>query len=151
MMRFIVLDSTPLGLIAQRRGFKLADECRNWLEGHLDAGTRAIVPEIVHYEIRRELIRLGKAKSLAALEVFCESEDDRFLPLNSKALRLAAELWADARRHGAPTADRHALDVDVILAAQILAYGLKSADFIVATANVAHLARFVPAELWSNI
>jgi hypothetical protein len=39
-------------------------------------------------------------------------------------------------------------DADVIVAAQAL--GLNTA-VVVATGNPAHLNRFVPAELWSNI
>jgi predicted nucleic acid-binding protein len=151
MKRFIVLDSTPLGLIVQRREVRLADECRDRIATHVAAGGLVIVPEIVHYELRRELLRLGKSASLAALEVFCAAQPDRLLPLDSKALRLAAELWADTRRQGAPTAHPHALDVDVILAAQVLSHGLLPKDFVVATSNVAHLARFVPAEHWTNI
>ena len=67
------------------------------------------------------------------------------------AMELAAQLWADARRRGTPTAHPHALDVDVILAAQVLSLGLKPSDFVVATTNMTHLAQFVPAELWSSI
>ena len=66
-------------------------------------------------------------------------------------MRLAAELWAAVRRQGKPTADHHALDVDVILAAQVLTGGFADGTFIVATANVEHLSRFVPAEEWSKI
>ena len=33
-------------------------------------------------------------------------------------MRVAAELWADARRSGRPTAPNHSLDADCLLAAQ---------------------------------
>ena len=66
-------------------------------------------------------------------------------------MRLAAHLWAQARQGGLPTADRHALDADMILAAQILSAGHQPTDFVVATGNVSHLSRFVPADLWSRI
>lgn len=151
MKRYIVLDSTPLGLIVQRRGLKLADECRDWVSAHVASGRRVLVPEIVDYEIRRELLRIGKTSALAALESFLDAVPGRLLPLHSDALRLAADLWAKARQQGIPTADRHALDVDVILAAQVLAHGFQPADFVVATSNVTHLARLVPAEQWSSI
>lgn len=63
-------------------------------------------------------------------------------------MRRAAELWAQARNTGHPTAPDPALDRDVILAAQALCL---NTPVVVATGNPAHLARFVPAELWSNI
>jgi hypothetical protein len=37
----------------------------------------------------------------------------------------------------------------VILAAEALTFG--SPDIVIATTNVGHLGRFVPAELWQNI
>jgi predicted nucleic acid-binding protein len=58
----------------------------------------------------------------------------------------AAELWADARRHGVPTADPRELDGDAILAAQAL-----QAQAIVVTDNVRHLSRFVEAKSWTDI
>ena len=63
-------------------------------------------------------------------------------------MRMAAELWAQARSAGRPTAPDPALDADVILAAQ--ARSLTTA-IVVATGNPAHLSRFVPAELWASI
>jgi predicted nucleic acid-binding protein len=58
----------------------------------------------------------------------------------------AAELWADARRRGNPTADPKELDADVILAAMALEAGA-----IVATENVGHLSRYVTAKHWRDI
>lgn len=151
MKQIIVLDSTPLGLLVQPPRFALGRTCRQWMKRHIDAGARVIVPEIVHYELRRELLRLGKTAAASALLSFNHDVPDRYLPITTAAIDLAAELWAQARRGGKPTADPHALDVDVILAAQVLAHGLKPTDFVVATSNVLHLAQFVPAEEWASI
>jgi hypothetical protein len=64
----------------------------------------------------------------------------------------AAAFWADARRQGQPTADDRDLDADVILAAQARALeDDMDGEVIVATTNVAHLARFVDARHWSEI
>jgi predicted nucleic acid-binding protein len=58
----------------------------------------------------------------------------------------AAELWADARKRGRPTADLNELDGDLILAAQAL-----QVDAIVATENVGHLSLFVEAKHWKDM
>jgi predicted nucleic acid-binding protein len=150
MISTIVLDSTPLGLLTQRRGIRAADDAQDWLARHLSAGTRIIVPEIVDYELRRELLRLAKTSAVARLDAFNAAMPDRYLPLTTPALRFAAELWAQLRQAGIPTADPHALDGDVILAAQVRVAGLPS-DTVVATGNIGHLARVVNAALWANV
>lgn len=38
MIRAIILDSTPLGLILQRTGQEHADKCRQWLSQHAASG-----------------------------------------------------------------------------------------------------------------
>lgn len=151
MKPVIVLDSTPLGLMFQKPGFPKANECRDWVKRHIAGGVRVIVPEIVYYELRRELLRLRKARALRSLAAFAQATPDRYLPLTTAAIDLAAELWAQARQRGTPTAHPQALDIDVILAAQVLATGLTPSDFAVATSNVTHLALFVPADDWENI
>ena len=150
-MTAIVLDSTPLGLLSQRRGAARADECQAWVGSKTAQGIRILVPEVVDYELRRELLRSRKLDSIRRLDQLLLSPFLRYIPINTGAMRLAAELWARARNQGLPTADPHALDVDVILAAQVLETGMNPSDFVVATLNVAHLSRFVPAETWYSI
>ena len=151
MRRFIVLDSTPMGLLLQRSGPPPVDQCRQWLAQHLADGASMFVPEIIDCEVRRELLRLKKQRALRELDAFNAAAPDRLLSLTSATLRRAAELWAQARQRGRPTADPHALDIDVILAAQVLSSGLPLSDLVVATSNVSHLAQFVPAQEWSSI
>lgn len=105
------------------------------------------MPAIADYEVRRELIRANMAKSISQLDSL--SEQFEYLPLTTAAMRKAAEFWAQARNQGQPTAADQRLDADAILAAQ--AATLAPANVIVATSNVGHLARFVPAETWQNI
>jgi hypothetical protein len=50
-MKFIVLDSTPLGLITQRPNATEGDACRRWLTSRIAEGIGIIVPEIVDYEL----------------------------------------------------------------------------------------------------
>ena len=113
------------------------------------AGHRIIIPEIIDYEVRRELLRSGKTASVAELDnlkaVFT------YLPLTTAAILEAAELWAQTRQQGQPTAHDENIDVDVILAAQALTFGVSVDDLVVATVNPRHLSHFVTADLWTNI
>ena len=64
----------------------------------------------------------------------------------------AAELWAQVRQMGQPTADPNALDGDVILAAQtIITAQQRQQEIIIATTNVGHLSRFTTAQHWNDI
>jgi predicted nucleic acid-binding protein len=141
-----VLDSTPLGILCHPRSPPHVLTCRQWLADLLAAGRRVDVPEIADYEIMRELIRLGSIVALANLDAYGLQLE--YLPITTVAMRLAAELWAQARNAGLPTAPDPALDADVILAAQALSL---NTAVVVATGNPRHLTRFVRAELWSNI
>lgn len=149
MSQAVLLDSGPLGLLtvppAKQKGNAAA--CARWLASLLAAGNRVVVPEITDYELRRELLRTGRKKSLAQLDALAAATE--YLPLTTAAMRRAAELWAQARQQGQPTAGDKSIDADVILAAQALTLG--DPAVVVATTNVGHLARFVPAELWQNI
>jgi hypothetical protein len=143
---FIVLDAGPLGLLTNPNKNPQAQACRAWLASLLVANRRVIVPEIADYEVRRELLRIQSHLSLANLDAYGVKLE--YQPLTTAVMRRAAELWAVARQSGQQTASNQALDGDVILAAQALDLNV---PVIVATSNSAHLTRFVPADLWSNI
>jgi predicted nucleic acid-binding protein len=151
MIRFIALDSSPLSLLTQRRGVPTADACKQWMSAHTANGVSVIIPEIADYELRRELLRLGRTASIDRLDRLLIHPASRYEPLTTSAIRLAAALWADTRRRGVPTADPLALDVDVILAAQVLSAGLDPAECVIATSNVKHLGQFVSARDWQSI
>src|ERR1035441_7671439 len=80
-----------------------------WLSRCLLNGTRIIVPAIVYYELKRELLRAKKTFSIGRLDAFINAAPGRYLPLSDDALRLAAELWAQSRQAGGPTAESKAL------------------------------------------
>jgi predicted nucleic acid-binding protein len=144
----ILLDSSPLGLLSiPARG--TAAPIAHWAAACLAAGHELYVPEVIDYELRRELLRAGKVNSVRELDRLKSALN--FLPINSAAMLFAADLWAKSRQGGLATGDPKKLDIDVILAAQALTLGIPASDLVVATSNVAHLARFVPADLWSNI
>ena len=120
-----------------------------WVAACRAARHEIYIPEVIDYEIRRELLRANKKVGIANMDALKAAF--RFLPITSPAMLLAADLWASSRQSGLPTGDPKKLDIDVILAAQALTLGAPAGDLIVATSNAAHLSRFVPADLWSNI
>jgi predicted nucleic acid-binding protein len=136
-----------LGLLSNPKLTQKTRACWQWLTALGAAGRRVIVPEITDYEVRRELIRRGLTASVLQLNKLAKQIE--YLGLNTIAMRKAADLWAQARQAGQPTAGENTIDCDVILAAQALTLGVP--DVLVATDNVGHLSRFVPAELWHNI
>jgi predicted nucleic acid-binding protein len=142
----IVLDSGPLGLLCNPHPHPQAVQTQNWLVACQAQGRRIIIPEIADYETRRELLRIQSAISLQSLESYIKQLE--FLPITTAAMRLAAELWAIARQTGKPTGHDHALDGDVILAAQVNLIGVPA---IIATANLNHLSRYSTADFWQNI
>ncbi len=148
MSDLLLLDSGPLGLITQPQRSHEVVAITDWLKDCLRAGARVVVPAIVYYEIKRELLRADKVVGIARLDAFVNAAPDRYVPLTDDALRFAAELWAQSRRAGRPTADATALDIDVLLAAQAIRLGRPS---LIATTNPKHLSQFVSAQLWTDI
>ncbi len=147
MTQVVVLDSGPLGLLTAPVRRLEAQACSEWLADLVAAGIRVVVPEITDYELRRELLRAGKKASIQRLDALAQATE--YLPLTTVVMRGAAELWAQARNQGQPTAADNTIDVDIILAAQALA--LVTPDMVIATTNVGHLDRFVPAKRWQDI
>jgi predicted nucleic acid-binding protein len=149
--RFIVLDSGPLGLLTHPQRNAEVVAITEWLSRCLLSGQRVIIPAIIYYELKRELLRANKALGVSRLEAFASTTPGRYLPLSDVALRLAAELWAKARQQGRPTADVKDLDIDVVLAAQALSFGPAPFDVVIATSNPKHLSQFITAQNWSEI
>lgn len=147
MVKVVFLDSGPLGLLSNPNPTRQAILCRQWATDLRAAGHRLIVPEITDYEVRRELLRLGNPVSIALLDALAQQFE--YLTLDTRAMRRAAELWAAARQTGQPTAGDNTIDVDMILIAQTETVGQPNS--IIATANVGHLSRFFPADLWISI
>ena len=151
MIKTVILDTGPLGLLTRRRGTPEVEDCWRWVESLSSAEINIIVPEIADYEIRREMIRAGLSHGLIRLDSFIAAIPDRYLPITTSAIRKAAELWAVTRNANLPTSAPHALDGDAILAGQTLSLGLLSTEFIVATENVKHISRFVVCNEWRYI
>lgn len=147
----LLLDTSIIGKLCHP---KCDPDLTRWLSGLLaDQGEHVtlIVPEIADYELRRELIRgiaRGQIDPLSLQRLDELAEDMDYQALNTAAFRDAAQLWANARIRGLPTADNKALDGDVLLAAQARAAGR---DAVVITENRRHLTVYgVEAKDWRD-
>lgn len=149
MSLVVLLDSGPLGLVTNPTGSPLAVQCSEWLDGLVARRVSVVVSEIADYEVRRELLRAGKARGLRRLDAIAAAAI--YAPLATETMRQAAEFWAQARNQGRPTADPKELDADVILAAQAALIGRGGDQPVIATTNVGHLSRFVDARRWQDI
>ena len=118
--------------------------CNIWLDELLAQGVQVALPEIIDYELRRELLRARKSTGLRRLDYFAKNL--LYLPLTTETMHLAAQFWA-----GLPTATDDALDGDVILAVQAMVLHSLGEDVVIATMNARHLARLAPAEHWDKI
>jgi len=150
-MTLVVLDTGPLGLVTNPRAEGEAARCATWLVGTIGQGHTIGLPEIADYELRRELLRADLQRALTRLDQLKAQASVEYLPLTTDAMLEAARLWAEARNGGFQTADNTSLDGDVILAAQAILASRKGVDVVVATVNVGHLERYVPARNWQDI
>jgi predicted nucleic acid-binding protein len=103
MPEVVMLDTGPLGRIAHPRH---NPEIADWIERLLNMGAVIVLPEIADYELRRNLLLEGLTRSIARLDQLKTALT--YLPITTDVMLRAAELWADARRQGAPTAALHA-------------------------------------------
>ncbi len=150
MSPIVLLDTGVLGDVTNpnaKRSNNLA--CLEWLVSLPSRGYEVAIPEIADYELRRELLRVKKFEGIQQLELL--KTEVVYLPITTDVMLKAAELWAQVRQDGKPTADPKSLDGDVILAAQALLLAQQEYEVIVATTNVKHISRFVDARLWTDI
>ena len=141
-----MLDSGPLGLLVAP---KSNADIAAWLQDLKNSGTTVCVPEIIFYELRRELLRLRLTTAVTVLSKYVSIL--AYEPITTSIVIRASELWADTRRQGRPTSDDKAIDIDVLLAATAIEVMERGHDVLVATANVAHLSRFVDSATWQQI
>ena len=144
----IGLDSNVLGTLSHPKGRDHA-AVTLWMERQLQSGNQIVIPQIADYELRRELLLINSQRGLRTLDRLIQTVE--YLPLTTEAIYRAAALWAELRKRGQSTADPHALDGDVILAAQLLTWLPEQWTLVVATVNVRHLNRMVDARPWQQI
>lgn len=150
MSKVVLLDSGPLGMVTNPKAASpVHQECQVWLKSLPLKGYIVVLPEIADYEVRRELNRAGKVAGIQRLDQLKLQVPYR--PITTETMLLAAQLWADARRRGIPTADPKELDGDAILAAQAILLKNEGNEVVIATTNVGHLSQFVDALVWRQI
>jgi len=146
----VMLDAGPLGLVTNPKASPESLRAKDWLVSLLYADLSVALPEVVDYEVRRELLRAGKVNGLRHLDGF--KARSLYVPITTEAMVRAAEFWARLRQSGLPTADPRELDCDVILAAQASLLSVQMDEpVVIATTNVGHLSRLVPTKLWPDI
>jgi predicted nucleic acid-binding protein len=117
-----------------------------------DSEFRIYVPEIIDYELRRKLLHLGYRQSQTrkwardALVSLDELVSMGYLSLTTKALRLAADIWAQTRANGQLRTPEDRLDVDVILAAQA-----RQAGGYILTTNEKHFRNIAEIFDWKSL
>lgn len=141
MTDILLLDAGVLGQASHPRR---NPEFAQWFDRLLTTETEVIIPEIADYEVRRELLRAERSVGLQRLDQL--KAVLRYLPITTPVMLRAAQLWAEARKRGRPTADPKELDCDVILAAQAL-----EVEAVVVTDNIGHLSLFVEAKSWQDL
>jgi predicted nucleic acid-binding protein len=94
----IVLESGPTGLIVHPIGSRQSKACIEWMARMILAGHSMALPEIVDYEVRREVLRKNNLRSLRRLNQIAAALD--YLPIMTTVMHRAAELWAIARQKG---------------------------------------------------
>ncbi len=150
----VLLDSGPLGLVTPQGGAD-AQACKHWLTSLPAAGHLTLLPEIIDYEHRPELLLVGLTQALTRLDLF--KANGAYVPVSEDAYLQAAQFWATARGQGLPTADRFAPDIGVPLCAQAATFDhpLRQRPAMepvaIATTNIGHLSRSADARLWQNI
>ena len=100
------MDTSPLSLLCQRPA-KSPEvfACHQWIKSLAASNWDIYLPEIADYEVRRELVRLGYTASIVRLDKLQSSL--HHLAITTAVMRRAADEWANVRRLGLATADRH--------------------------------------------
>lgn len=151
----VFIDSGILGKLSNPNRTEETIAVNNWLFSLLGKGVYIVSSHICDYEVRRSLILESLRKS--NVDSIQELDDlynyFTFLPLTDEVMKEAANIWAEARIQGMPTADEKSLDADVIICAQykLLELEYPGRYIVIATTNVDHLSRFAEAKEWHEI
>ena len=151
----VFIDTGVLGLLSSPSDRQEVTHSQEWLYYLLARGVNIVSSDICDYEVRRGTLLKNE---LNLREQAINNLDDLYnlidlLPVSQIILRKSAQLWAETRRLGLPTADVENIDVDVIIGAtcQLLEQEYPGQRLVAATTNVKHLSRFIQALNWTEI
>lgn len=146
MSHLILLDSAPLGYLCNPRNIEKTRFFKNKLK---DLEVILYLPEIIDYELRRNLELEGFSKSINLLDQFRQRH--QILWLESDDFLKAAELWSWCRKEGYATTENKGIDIDVILVSQALSQLRNFYKVIILTADIGDLSIFCELEinLWN--
>ncbi|NES81901.1 MAG: type II toxin-antitoxin system VapC family toxin [Moorea sp. SIO2B7] len=151
----VFFDSVTLGILSSPSEKLDPKECQDWLYELLARSAYLISPSLCNYEVRRSLIltSMVKNKRQGSSKLDSLHQIIDFLPVSQYIIKKAAQLWAETRSKGQPTADIKNIDVDVIIGAtyQLLQSEYPGQFIVVATTNVKHISRFTEAKNWQDI
>lgn len=137
----LLIDTGVLGQICHPRRH---EDVRLWFRRVVREHV-LLVSELADYELRRELLRIGAARSLVRLDEL--AREIRYSPITTATWRRAAALWASARSAGVVTAHEAALDGDVLVASQAV-----EEKATIVTTNARHFASLsAPALEWAAV
>jgi hypothetical protein len=74
LTKVVLLDTGTLGLVSHSKAVDKNKQSAQWLRGLLVADVAVLVPEVADYELRRELLRADKARSVG-----CFVDADEFV------------------------------------------------------------------------
>ncbi len=99
MSRFVLLDSERLGMASKPAHKSGVGECLDWIARLRRTGTIVVIPEIIRYEIRRDLLRAGALSGLARIDDLATRLV--YLPLNRASDQpvQGVKIGGDVRRH----------------------------------------------------
>ena len=151
----VFIDSGILGKLCNPNRTEETVAVNKWLFSLLAKGVYVVSSHVCDYEVRRSLVLESLRKTnIDSIQELDDLENYlTFLPLTDEVMKEAANIWAEARTLGMPTADDRSLDADVIICAQ---YKLLEEEYpgryiVIATTNVSDLSRFAEAKEWHNI
>ena len=149
----IILDSGILGFASHPQLHKKYSDFFAWIQSNIAYKNDLVIPEVADYEVRRSLIKIG-SRSISILDDLQSYEGFEYLPINTRAMRIAAESWATARKQGKQGTGNSRLDADMVLVGQTLEFSeaIKvEEDVVLATTNIKDLEDFCNAKKWEEI